>query len=120
MRRVLASFVFLMMSWTFAVPLLLGATGASVPACCRRDGEHHCSAGVSADAGNELPSARSTSPKCPHCSQIAPASIAGVPQPSGKGLIGASGGRLAREAFALPPALLGGFSNSQRGPPAIL
>jgi hypothetical protein len=41
MRRVSASLLLALLTFGFALPLLLGQPNA-IPACCRRDGKHHC------------------------------------------------------------------------------
>jgi hypothetical protein len=44
MRKLLANSVLLLMLAVFLAPLFANATSASLPACCRRGGAHHCTA----------------------------------------------------------------------------
>ena len=54
MRRLLAILLLLIPGLPLVSPLIVAAAGqdASLPACCRRNGAHHCSAMMSADAGS--------------------------------------------------------------------
>jgi hypothetical protein len=55
---------------------------STLPPCCRRDGKHHCAMTAMAEAGQEAPSLRASSPQCPYRSLLAaPAgrSVAGLP-----------------------------------------
>ena len=42
MPRLIASFVLCLFAWGPLSPLAITAAGDPVPACCRRDGKHHC------------------------------------------------------------------------------
>jgi hypothetical protein len=42
MRRALASLLLTIFGFALTCPLLLSQAGGQVPACCRRDGKHHC------------------------------------------------------------------------------
>jgi hypothetical protein len=58
MRRILASLLLVLMVAGFAVPLLRAQT--SIPACCRRAGQHHCTTPLPQDGF------RSLAPSCPY------------------------------------------------------
>jgi len=47
MRRLIASFVLSLMAWSLAAPVAMAASGTAIPACCRRNGKHHCMSGMS-------------------------------------------------------------------------
>ena len=52
MRRVVASFVLCIATWSLVAPLALVAAGDSTPACCRRDGKHRCMMAMSGFVSN--------------------------------------------------------------------
>jgi hypothetical protein len=43
-RRIPASLLLLLISFSLISPLLAAPAGAKLPACCRRDGKHRCAA----------------------------------------------------------------------------
>jgi hypothetical protein len=42
MRRAIAISLMMLFSWTLIAPLFAADAGANLPACCRRNGKHHC------------------------------------------------------------------------------
>jgi hypothetical protein len=46
MRRTLASLLPALLSFPLIAPLILANLDAGLPACCRRNGQHHCSMGT--------------------------------------------------------------------------
>jgi hypothetical protein len=66
MRRILAMVLLVGFSLPLIAPLLAsGPSEASLPACCRRDGKHHCTMGTTAMAA--APSRDQTiTEKCPY------------------------------------------------------
>ena len=42
MRRAIAISLMMLFSWTLMAPLFVPDADASLPACCRRNGKHHC------------------------------------------------------------------------------
>jgi hypothetical protein len=42
MRRTIAISLMMLFSWTLIAPLLASDADANLPACCRRNGRHHC------------------------------------------------------------------------------
>ena len=42
MQRTLASLLLALVSFSLIGPLLVADTASNLPACCRRDGKHHC------------------------------------------------------------------------------
>jgi len=62
MRRALSVLLLIVMSF----PLLAGGfvSAQDVPACCRRDGRHHC-ASMTADAESNGPAVAAVQTKCP-------------------------------------------------------
>jgi hypothetical protein len=119
MRRILAIALLIAFGSPFVLPLLASTADsqAGLPACCRRNGAHHCSgmtlAATGGPAAHALPCrffpSRSTVP-----SQSAPFTV--VPALAGEPLHAliplAPGQRLAHTSVP--------SSNLQRGPPALL
>ncbi len=62
MRRVLASLLLALFSFPLIVPMLRADAASNLPACCRRQGIHHCSMPSDAASGAAL------SPVQPKCS----------------------------------------------------
>jgi hypothetical protein len=57
MRRALASVLSVLLSFPLIAPLILANTDSDLPACCRRNGQHHCSAssmGTETSAGTTI------------------------------------------------------------------
>ena len=73
MRRIVASLVLSVMAWSFVAPMALALTGDDKPACCRRNGKHHCVTVVSrvAASDNNSPAFRALPSCCPYGSEIA-------------------------------------------------
>jgi hypothetical protein len=42
MRRAIAISLMMLFSWTLIAPLFASDADANLPACCRRNGKHHC------------------------------------------------------------------------------
>jgi hypothetical protein len=70
MRRISASLLLALLCFGFALPFLQ-AQRSSIPACCRRDGKHHCA--MSAN-GNGFRTSAANCP-CRHLSVLASRSI---------------------------------------------
>lgn len=77
MRRFLAIFVLFVVGCSTVAPLALASAYAETPACCRRDGKHHCQSGMADMAGmpgmvDASPSGHQiTAPGCPQRSPSA-------------------------------------------------
>jgi hypothetical protein len=122
MRRFVASLVLSAVAWGFGGSMALELTGASVSACCRRSGKHHCMSvtsglpGVSSDAVSGV---RSKSPACPYFSLTA--TPVGVARPEGATVseLQAPAAVIAviEDGLSLDSRLLS--CNSQRGPPTF-
>src|SRR5271157_4013431 len=59
MRRIPASFLLVLLCFGFALPFLQ-AQPSNIPACCRRDGKHHCGMSPNGDGF------RTRAPNCPY------------------------------------------------------
>jgi hypothetical protein len=59
MRRASACLLLALLCFGFALPFLQ-AQPSAIPACCRRDGKHHCATSQRADGF------RATTPACPY------------------------------------------------------
>jgi hypothetical protein len=68
MRRALALFLLSLFSFPLIAPILAAESRPGLPACCRRDGKHHCALTDRQDSPAG-PSARATLPKCPQYPQ---------------------------------------------------
>src|SRR5882757_4580421 len=125
MRRLLAIFVLYAIGCSSVVPVAFAAAYADTPACCRRDGKHHCESGMSDMAEMSQTPAnksglRATAPGCPHRSLSATPAPAGQAAPSDF-----SSPELPHASLiCLPPSF--GFAsqpvlrNSERGPPSSI
>jgi hypothetical protein len=78
-RRLLSILLLLAFGLPFATPLLAlsGSSDTTLPACCRRDGKHHCARSTSAESTN-TPSVSAPLDRCPY----APAALRVAPQGS--------------------------------------
>lgn len=72
MRRGLALLLLAVIGSPLITPLLLADARSELPACCWRDGKHHCAmaepvamGGMAVNASPESPSLKSFQPKCP-------------------------------------------------------
>jgi len=61
MRRILASLLLVLFSFPLIAPALLANTARDLPACCLRNGKHHCAV-AEVDADSSL---QANQPKCP-------------------------------------------------------
>jgi hypothetical protein len=62
MRRALASFFVFVIGLPLITPLVLADPRSGLPACCRRDGKHHCA--MTDQASPRGPSVKNLQPKC--------------------------------------------------------
>ncbi len=64
----------LVLGLSLVTPLLAsGAADASVPACCRRSGRHHCTMHTGVEVGGQGPVLQTNDGSCPYCPRFAPA-----------------------------------------------
>ncbi len=126
MRRALATLLVWVFGYSLAGPALVGGAEADVPACCRRDGKHHCAMmDMDGDAAGATPSghrAKAQAAKCPHYPN------GGAVPPHGGAALAAAGeskcGAAAPLQAAGPEAedgrrTLSGRSHQKRGPPTL-
>ena len=73
MRGTIASLVLSVTAWSFMAPMALALTGADKPACCRRNGKHHCMSGMSGISASDSnsPVFRALPSCCPYRSEVA-------------------------------------------------
>ena len=71
MRRALSITIALLFSFSLAAPLFTVDATSSLPQCCRRNGTHHCAAGMIADTGTRTIS--TIAPRCPNWPKSTPA-----------------------------------------------
>ena len=65
MRRAFALLLLAVIGSPMITPLLFAGARAELPACCRRDGKHHCGmGGVTGTASPEAPALKTFQPKC--------------------------------------------------------
>jgi hypothetical protein len=64
-RRALASLLLALFSFPLIAPLFAANAASQLPACCRRDGKHHC-AMLSGDMESPAPTFQAIRPKCPY------------------------------------------------------
>ncbi|WP_260705509.1 hypothetical protein [Edaphobacter flagellatus] len=123
MRRILAILLLLIPGLPLVSPLLMAADGpdASLPACCRRNGSHHCAATSGAPDTSATPHVRVLPQRCPSYP-----SVTVSPLQSGAAVL-TSSLRLARYsepeivAHESSIGLLAAHDRShrERGPPAL-
>ena len=79
MRRLIASLVLCLFTWTCVAPLALASAGDSTPACCRRNGKHHCMSGTTGMmvSSEKAPAFRAFHSCCPFRSTVATTSSVG-------------------------------------------
>ena len=70
MRRILATFLAAIIASGFVLPTAMTAVEDSAPACCRRNGKHHCLMtqvwARESSAGKNLPRIQATASLCPY------------------------------------------------------
>lgn len=119
MRRYLAIAMVFFFGFPLAAPLFAIDAANSLPACCRRNGRHHCAGEMATDLGSRTVS--TIAPKCPNWPKSTPApwpnnfaspqtQIIGTPLYSHPGSAPQTQARY-RVAFAR--------SRQKRGPPVI-
>jgi hypothetical protein len=62
----IANLLLALFSLMLAVPLIASDSQDSLPSCCRRDGKHHCTTGMSAESAVEQAEFGAVSEKCPY------------------------------------------------------
>ena len=65
MRRAIAHSLLMIFSWMLIAPLLAPDAGANLPACCRRNGKHHCMMGGMEQSGGKEAGFSTVHKKCP-------------------------------------------------------
>lgn len=86
MRRIVATFLVAIIASGFLLPVVMSAGEDSVPACCRRNGKHHCLImRVSAREGSArtLPRIHGPVSVCPYYDSIRPTRISAEAVPQG-------------------------------------
>ncbi len=123
LKRLIANSMLVILIASLLAPLALGFQQSSVPACCRRNGKHHCMSGMSGmmASNDKAPAFRTIPTRCPFRSTVAtlvPAAEAQV-------------GRTRTSTYVPPSALLAQGHESftlsasahlpffQRGPPTL-
>jgi hypothetical protein len=121
MRRFIASFALCVVAWSFVAPVALGVTETATPACCRRNGKHHCTgtSGIAGMSADDLPSFRVNSPDCPYRSRIGTPTTIAQPQSQAVSALQPPSASFFPGVARLSFDSRLGASNSQRGPPAF-
>ena len=65
MRRALAFLLAALFSFELIAPALLASAASDVPACCRRNGKHHCAMADGSGEAPAGPSVKALESKCP-------------------------------------------------------
>jgi hypothetical protein len=66
MRRAIAISLMMLFSWMLIAPLLASDADANLPACCRRNGKHHCMMRRMMQLSGAQRSFTAVSEKCPY------------------------------------------------------
>jgi len=121
LKRLIANSMLVILIASLLAPLALGFQQRTVPACCRRNGKHHCMSGISGvmASNDKAPAFRTIPARCPFRSTVA--TLAPIAQ--------AQIGRTSTSTYVPPLAILSQgpefFSSTsnvhfpffQRGPP---
>jgi hypothetical protein len=67
MRRSIAISLLMLFSWTLIAPLIAQEPEANLPACCRRNGKHHCMMRMMKQRSGIQKGFSTVSQKCPYC-----------------------------------------------------
>jgi|SRR5581483_2464773 len=82
MQRGIASILVMLFGWLLVLPALASSTNSVIPACCRKNGKHHCTAMHPGQETDSDPGLNSVSAKCPCCPQSTVASAGHVFAPA--------------------------------------
>jgi hypothetical protein len=118
MRRALASLLLLLFSLSLIEPALRANAGPDLPACCRREGKHHCTMGAGSSAGSLAIGARCLAYPVP-AAFFAAANAAVVKGPAAV-FAGPSSYRLIQRHTVARHSAAPGRSHQKRGPPTPL
>jgi hypothetical protein len=66
MRRFIAISLMTLFSWTLIAPFFASDSQANLPACCRRNGKHHCSMRRMGQLAGDQPGFTTAAEKCPY------------------------------------------------------
>jgi hypothetical protein len=124
MRRALASLLLVLFSFPLIAPAFTPSADAQLPACCRRDGKHHCSM-AAGDLEQNGPVFQAIRPQCPCFPSGTPSSI---PDQRSNAILGSapsvfvsfhSDSVVQRSTEAFPPSALS-RAHQKRGPPSLI
>jgi len=66
MRRSIAISLMMLFSWMLIAPLFASSADANLPACCRRNGKHHCMMRMMEDSTDSKLRFTTVQEKCPY------------------------------------------------------
>lgn len=120
MRRALAITIVLLCGFSLAAPLFAVDSTSNLPECCRRNGAHHCAAGMMADSA-----ARTVSTIAPRCPNFPKAIAAPLPHSFTPEPTRSNGTPLYAHPTAAPQTaaryrVAFARSRQKRGPPIVL
>ena len=125
MRRVLATLLVSVFSFSLIGPALVAGGNSDLPACCRRGGQHHCAMMGMDAAPSPLsgPTVKANTPKCPYfpkAGAVLPHSGVALLRAS-QSVSSASPGRLTiHSRVGAAYHLFSSRSHQKRGPPSLL
>jgi len=67
MRRAIAISLMMLFSWTLIAPFYARDSGANLPACCRKNGKHHCAMHTTDQLAGNQRGVTTVAEKCPCC-----------------------------------------------------
>jgi hypothetical protein len=120
MRRSLAFLLAIVISWLLVLPVFAVSTAAKLPACCRKNGKHHCQMMETSSRADDSLSALKE--KCPCFPQASPANHVETFRPATRQAVFA--GLVSHPACS--PQTEAGYrasyyrSKQKRGPPIFL
>jgi hypothetical protein len=120
MRRFVAMTMAILLSLALAAPLFAAPAASDLPACCRRNGSHHCMGGM--QMSDDETGISAVAAKCPRCPTATPAHF---PHSFTPDLSPLAGALIATGPTALPQTearyrISYARTRQKRGPPVIL
>jgi hypothetical protein len=67
MRRAIAISLMMLFSWTLIAPFYARDSDANLPACCRKNGKHHCAMRTMGKLAGNQRGFSTVAEKCPYC-----------------------------------------------------
>ena len=125
MRRVSAILLVFVFSFSLIAPALFADAESNLPACCRRDGKHHCGMmdrdmAEAPSSGLAVAALHVKCPFFPNAAAVVPHSEAALPAASQTAAVSIGVRIVSRARAAAGCSVSFGRSHRKRGPPSLL